>query len=627
MIALATLSLLLTVAPVFAQSAPAFNVRHVKPGGNFLWGIASGPTGLVAVGDGGTILTSANGTTWTRRNSGVTDWLVAVTYGAGQYLAVGDRGRILSSADGTTWLDVPHSATTARLNNILYAGGLFVTVGEAGTILTSPDARTWTKRTSNTAGWLRGLSYSPTQDNNSSPGYTNSAPWQFWTCGQNGVILGSRDGQSWGGGPNFIFSPNPRKDLESMPPQSLSAIGADGIYVFSFRNTDVSKTIIGHDSNGRPYTGVTSSLWWGARSVGLTDRFRGLISGAGGLFAVGEGGVIAKPATNSNSWTRLTSGTTASLTNGVYTGNSLFVVGENETILQSTPFYNSRLLNISTRGRVDSGDRTLISGLVIDGSSPKRVLVRAAGPSLAAFGLSGTLPSPVLTVVDSGGRVLATNTRWGTAADSAALASATTQVGAFPFTANSADSALLLTLMPGRYTVQVTSANGTAGTALVEAYDADGLSNETSRTINLSTRGEVTPTNQLIAGFNLGGTAARRVLVRAVGPSLAAFGVSGALAEPRVTIYGNDGERYAYFDRDGSFVILDSTFRFTGAWSDRSDADQLRGAAYLAGAFALAEDSKDAVLLADLPPGSYTAVVSGLNNSSGIALVEVYDLP
>lgn len=624
MIVFATLCLCLTGAPLLAQLAPSFTVRHAILGGNFLWGIASGPTGLVAVGDGGTILTSPNGTTWSRRDSGVTDWLVAVTYGAGQYLAVGDHGRILTSSDGASWITVPQSVTTARLNNILYAAGLFVAVGETGTILTSPDARVWTKRDSRITTWLRGLAYASTPANNSSPGYTNNEPSQFWTCGQNGVILGSRDGLTWGGGPDFHFSPNPRKDLEAMA--GLSAIGADGTCVFALRNTDVSKTPIISPTGGT-YTAVTSWLWWGASTVGLSTRFRGLASGAGGTFAVGEGGVIAQ-FTNATPWLRLESGTTASLTNGVYAGNSLFVVGENETILQSTPFYNSRLLNISTRGRVDSGERTLISGLVIEGSAPKRVLVRAAGPALAAFGLSGALPAPVLTVFDHEGREIAANTRWGSATAPSALATAATQVGAFPFAANSADSALLLTLNPGRYTIQVTGANSTSGTALVEAYDADGLAHETSRTINISTRGEVTPTNQLIAGFNIGGTAARRVLVRAIGPSLATFGVTGTLAEPQVTLYGRDGSRYSSFDRDGSFVILDSTFHlYAGIWSARRDADQLRGAAYLAGAFALTEDSNDAVLLATLPPGSYTAVVTGLNNSTGVALIEVYDLP
>src|ERR1700722_16673433 len=95
-----------------ADAQASFTARHVQAGGSFLWGIAAGPSGLVAVGTGGTILTSADGTTWVRRASGPTSWLVGVAYGAGQYVAVGDNGTILLSPDGIGWLGAEQSATT-----------------------------------------------------------------------------------------------------------------------------------------------------------------------------------------------------------------------------------------------------------------------------------------------------------------------------------------------------------------------------------------------------------------------------------------------------------------------------------------------------------------------------------
>ena len=158
----------------------------------------------------------------------------------------------------------------------------------------------------------------------------------------------------------------------------------------------------------------------------------------------------------------------------------------------------------------------------------------------------------------------------------------------------------------------MTGAGTGTGVALVEAYDAERLSNEGARAINISTRGHVgAGAERLIAGFVIGGASTRRVLIRAAGPSLEAFGVTGALAEPQIELYS------------GTNHVLQRA----QAWSLRPDADEIRGAAQLAGAFALLEDSRDAAMIVTLFPGSYTVQVSGLNTTTGVALVEVYDLP
>ena len=130
----------------------------------------------------------------------------------------------------------------------------------------------------------------------------------------------------------------------------------------------------------------------------------------------------------------------------------------------------ARLVNISTRAVVGTGLDTLIAGVVVTGNLPQRVLIRAAGPALASFGVTGALARPQLALY-SGDTVLAQNTGWSTAPDSAAISQAAGRSGAFAFAADSADSALIATLAPGAYTVQVTSADTTNGAALVEIYE------------------------------------------------------------------------------------------------------------------------------------------------------------
>ena len=129
-----------------------------------------------------------------------------------------------------------------------------------------------------------------------------------------------------------------------------------------------------------------------------------------------------------------------------------------------------KLVNIATRGEVLTGDKILIAGFTISGSSPQQVLIRAVGPTLGGFGVAGTLQAPVLTLFTSAGAQLNTNTRWGTATNAASIPAAAASVGAFPLTAGSADSCLLVTLPPGGYSAQVSGAGGTTGVVLAEVY-------------------------------------------------------------------------------------------------------------------------------------------------------------
>jgi alpha-tubulin suppressor-like RCC1 family protein len=263
----------------------------------------------------------------------------------------------------------------------------------------------------------------------------------------------------------------------------------------------------------------------------------------------------------------------------------------------------AKLINISTRSLVDSGNNSQIAGFVISGTEPKTVLIRASGPALAQYQVTGVLPDPALKLFDSTSTVINHNTGWGS---DAAIAAAAAKVGAFAWAAGSADSALLVNLQPGSYTAQVTGSSGDSGVALIEVYDADSGS---SRLINISTRSMVQAGgNSQIAGFVVTGSQPKTVLIRASGPALAQYQVTGVLPDPALKLF------------DSTSTVINQN---TGWGSDAAVA----AAAAKVGAFAWAAGSADSALLVTLQPGSYTAQVTGSSGDSGVALIEVYDVP
>jgi hypothetical protein len=266
------------------------------------------------------------------------------------------------------------------------------------------------------------------------------------------------------------------------------------------------------------------------------------------------------------------------------------------------------LINLSVRARVGAGASALITGFVIDGAGTKSVLVRAVGPTLAQFGLTGTLPSPMMDLYRGSVR-LQTAVRWGAAANATQLRAAMTAVGAFALADESEDSALLVPLGAGAHTVLVSDRGDGTGLALVEVYDAAGGA-EVSRLRNLSIRGEVgTGANALIGGFVIGGTQSRPLLIRASGPALAQFGLTGVLADPQLTLY-----------RGSSVVATNDN------WSMAATAELTRAATTQSGAFPLVEGGLDSAIVVTLDPGAYTVNVAGSNATTGLALVEVYDV-
>jgi len=276
-----------------------------------------------------------------------------------------------------------------------------------------------------------------------------------------------------------------------------------------------------------------------------------------------------------------------------------------------------RLVNISCRAQVGTGPNILIAGFVVGGagtSGQESLLIRGSGPALIPFKVSGTLPDPQLQLISSANAVLGTSEGWG---GNAQIAAAAASVNAFTWmAASSHDAALLEGLPVGAYTAQVAGQSGDTGVALAEVYDttpAGTYAAATPRLVNISTRAQVgTGGNILIAGFVIGGTTAETVLVRASGPALVPFKVSGTLADPQLKLYQSNP--------DGSSTLLQTNTGWGG--DPEIAAEATRVAAFSWGSSA----TPDSALLLTLPPGAYTAQVAGASGDTGIALIEVYEV-
>jgi hypothetical protein len=263
----------------------------------------------------------------------------------------------------------------------------------------------------------------------------------------------------------------------------------------------------------------------------------------------------------------------------------------------SFPTVGPRTLNLSTRGIVGTGEEALIGGFIVAGNDPQTLVLRALGPSLANSGISEAVADPVLTLFNSAGDIVVTNDDW---EDDLGADQIVTD-GLAP--ANPSEAATVQTLDPGAYTFVVTTKDSIPGIGLIEAYDLSPGANSTLA--NLSTRGSVgTDDEVLISGFIVGEVESNTVVIRAVGPSLAAAGVTAPLSDPILTIYDSNGDAVANNDN----------------WQDGVSAGDLT-----ARALAPTDDVEAAIILR-LLAGAYTAIVSGADGATGIGLVEIFDL-
>jgi uncharacterized protein (DUF1800 family) len=272
-------------------------------------------------------------------------------------------------------------------------------------------------------------------------------------------------------------------------------------------------------------------------------------------------------------------------------GAAIFVLGS------TSAFATSNAVNISTRGYVQTGDKVLIGGFIISGANPKKVLIRAIGPSLSAYNIAAFLADPILELHNGSGATIASNDNWRTSQQTEIIAT-----GLPPN--DDRESALISMLNAGAYTVIVRGVNNTTGVALVEVYDLDGTT--ATRLGNISTRGDVeTGDNVMIGGFIVQGDTAKRVIIRAIGPSLSVGGtpIAGRLIDPTLELHDGNGTLMANNDN----------------WRATQQPE-------IEASFLAPPDDRESAIVSTLLPGAYTAIVRGSGNTTGIALVEVYDL-
>jgi hypothetical protein len=293
--------------------------------------------------------------------------------------------------------------------------------------------------------------------------------------------------------------------------------------------------------------------------------------------------------------------------------STLYVPNADAKMLEVITTGATSLGNISTRAFVQTGDNVMIGGFMVQGTEPKRVIIRAIGPELTQYGVPDALANPTLELHDGTGALIASNNNW-----------ASTIIGGI-ITANQVrdiqnsghapgdplDSAIIADLPAGSYTAIVRGVNNTTGVALVEVYC---LSPETNSILgNISARSFVqTGDNVMIGGFMVQGTEPKRVIIRAIGPELTQYGVPDALANPTLELHDGRGALIASNNNWASTII--------GGIITANQVRDIQNSGHAPG------DPLDSAIIADLPAGSYTAIVRGVNNTTGVALVEVYDL-
>lgn len=415
-------------------------------------------------------------------------------------------------------------------------------------------------------------------------GITGTAPFSFQWFADGSAIPGATN-------PSYVIAEAQQSDSGSY---TVSVTNVDGSVMSTAALLTIAVPSGSPNITVQPQGGVLTNGGTVALSITVTGpgpfSFQWMLNGAAIAGATGA----TYTATALGSYT-------VSVTNSIDTVESrAAVVGS-----------GSRLVNVSTRADVLTGGEISIAGFVIDGppGESKQVLIRGVGPTLSEFSVSGVLAQPTITLFNSANAAIASNTGWGTNTDTAAIVAASVQVGAFALPTGSADSAMLASLMPGQYSVELTGAGSSTGIGLVEVYETN--TSDAAQLINISTRGEVgTGGNILIAGFVVEGSQPATVLVRAVGPTLASFSVAGVLANPVLTVFDSS----------------DNPIATNTGWGTGTNPSQTTSVGASVGAFALPSGSADSALVLTLQPGNYSMQVTGANGTTGIALAEVYQV-
>jgi hypothetical protein len=289
-------------------------------------------------------------------------------------------------------------------------------------------------------------------------------------------------------------------------------------------------------------------------------------------------------------------------------GINLDVIGY-DLVNTTTPY----LTNLSTRAFVQTGGNVMIGGFIVQGTQPKRVILRAIGPELNQYGIPNAMADPTLELHDGDGALIGSNDNWQTTIIGGIITSnqvqEITNSGHAP--TDGRESVIIANLPPGSYTAIVRGVNNTTGVALVEAYDLSPSLN--SILGNISTRSFVqTGDDVMIGGFIVQGTQPKNVIIRAIGPELSQHGVPDFLADPTLELHDGSGALIAS-NNDWQHTII-------GGIIIQDQVQNIQNSGHAP------TDARESAIIANLQPGNYTAIVRGVNNTTGVALVEVYDL-
>ncbi len=544
--------------------------------------IAASPTLFVAGSSVQTLYTSPDGVAWTARTGTVTNFAIrGVAYGNGRFVAVGDGGNIRHSSDGITWT----AATSGVTANLLTIGWWedvgFIAAGNGGTMLNSVDGITWQQRETGVAENIGAIAKTPI-------GYVASG-------GVLGTLLVSLDGISW------ALSALPADKMIrglAASESAIVAVGDSGAQLtFELVDTTPPPVIVAQPVSRPGVAGETVRFSVSAQNA------------AGAVYQWMKDGALIRGA-NSPVYT-IPVVTTAHA--GAYTVLITSPTGTATSAAATLDFGAvadpGRLINLSILTSLASAADNFTFGVVVGGagtSGGKALLVRAAGPSLTPLGVTDVLADPKLEFF-TGSVKVGENDNWG---GSASITAAMAGVGAFPFSSpTSRDAAISLpSLASGQNSARISGTG--AGAVIAELYDAtptNAFTATTPRLVNVSVLKHLG--GGVTAGFVIGGSSPRTVLVRAVGPTLGAapFNVSGVVADPQLGLF-----------RGSTQVGANDNWGGTGALSAAFGA---------VGAFPLGSASRDAALLVELQPGSYTVQVSGVGGTTGVALVEIYEVP
>lgn len=382
----------------------------------------------------------------------------------------------------------------------------------------------------------------------------------------------------------------------NLPAVQLADAGAYAVIVTNAGGSVTSATatlIVNPAGGGGAAPAIIAPPLGFTAAAGSTAAFTVVASGNGNLYEWQRNGGTIAGATDATLLVPAVSAVSAGDYRVIVRNGGGSVTSSPATLRVQTG--QGRLANLSVRTSLAASQK-LIVGFSTNGT--KRVLLRGVGPTLGAFGVVGAYTDPRLELYNGSAAMITQNDNWGGGAE---LADAFNAVGAFSL-ANASRDAALQAEITGSHSAHLTGPN--SGVVLVEVYDSGGSTGV--RLVNVSARNIVgTADNILIAGFVVDGTVAKTLLIRAVGPTLAGFGVEGTLVDPKLEIFS------------GTTKIVEND-----NWSASA-----RGTFTAVGAFDLATGSRDAALLVSLMPGAYSAQVSGADGGTGEALVEVYEVP